>query len=565
MVSPLLSNMTANNYLESVKSLPVSVANAKLEELCGVQCFIEHHQGLYDIQSDERDSMDCKDTYGDWQTNFELALNICRLLKNNGINPKVIIEPTCGKGNFILAALLTFDNVEDIYGIEIRKPYIDELKIRILQLFIDTPDRIKVKIHLYNQNIFDFDFASIKKRLAKREVLVLGNPPWVTNSKQGSLGKDNLPEKSNFKRLSGMEALTGKSNFDIAEYICRQMISLMSGEHGYLALLLKNSVIRNILYEQNTNILPIKDIHQYSIDAQKEFNVSVSASLFFCTIKEDASRHCQIKDFYTLKDIHEYGWVNNNFVSDIELYQKYSYMDGRSPLVWWSGIKHDCAKVMELAYNDGRYTNGMGEIVDIEDDMIYPLIKSSDIKGRMISSTRKYVIVTQKTTSDNTAWINIKYPKTYKYLLSHAELLDNRRSRIYKGRSRFCLFGIGEYSFKPYKIAVSGLYKKPAFTLIVPVSGKSVMLDDTCYMLGFDALDDAMTTLRLLNSKPAQSFMKSLIFEDAKRVINKDLLMRIDLMKVLEHSSSDLIDSSVSEHYSAMLRGNIAPAQLSLF
>ena len=86
-----------------------------------------------------------------------------------------------------------------------------------------------------------------------------------------------------------------------------------------------------------------------------------------------------------------------------------------------------------------------------------------------------------------------------------------------------------------------------------------------CDILGFDALDDAMTTLRLLNSKPAQSFMKSLIFEDAKRVINKDLLMRIDLMKVLEHSSSDLIDSSVSEHYSAMLRGNIAPAQLSLF
>lgn len=83
-----------------------------------------------------------------------------------------------------------------------------------------------------------------------------------------------------------MEALTGKSNFDIAEYICRQMISLMSGEHGYLALLLKNSVIRNILYEQNTNILPIKDIHQYSIDAQKEFNVSVSASLFFAQLRK---------------------------------------------------------------------------------------------------------------------------------------------------------------------------------------------------------------------------------------------------------------------------------------
>lgn len=196
MVSPLLSNMTANNYLESVKSLPVSVANAKLEELCGVQCFIEHHQGLYDIQSDERDSMDCKDTYGDWQTNFELALNICRLLKNNGINPKVIIEPTCGKGNFILAALLTFDNVEDIYGIEIRKPYIDELKIRILQLFIDTPDRIKVKIHLYNQNIFDFDFASIKKDWPKEKYWCWETRPGSQTANWGVWAKIIYPKRA---------------------------------------------------------------------------------------------------------------------------------------------------------------------------------------------------------------------------------------------------------------------------------------------------------------------------------------------------------------------------------
>lgn len=514
--------MTASNYLESVKS---------------------------------------QEAYGDWQTNLELALNICRLLKDSGVNPKVIIEPTCGKGNFILAALQTFDGIEDIYGIEIHKPYLDELKVKILQYH----NKDKVKIHLYNQNIFDFDFADIKKSLDKREVLVLGNPPWVTNSKLGCIGKDNLPKKSNFKRLSGMDALTGKSNFDIAEYICRQMIMLLSGENAFLALLLKNSVIKNILHEQKTNELPINDIQQYNIDAKKEFNVSVAASLLFCTINEAASKHCEIKDFYTLKDIHEYGWVNNNFVSDIGLYQKYSYMDGQSPLVWWSGIKHDCAKVMELAYNDGQYTNGMGEIVDIEDDMIYPLIKSSDIKGKVISSTRKYVIVTQKTTSDDTLCIGIKYPKAYKYLLSHAEVFDNRGSRIYKGRPRFCIFGIGEYSFKPYKIAVSGLYKKPAFTIITPVFGKSVMLDDTCYMLGFDTLDDAVTTLQLLNGEPVQSFMKSLIFADAKRVINKDLLMRIDLMKALEHSSFCLIDNSVSEHYSAMLRGNMAPTQLSLF
>ena len=39
--------------------------------------------------------------YGDWQTSLELAFEVCKLLKEIGVNPKVIVEPTCGKGNFI--------------------------------------------------------------------------------------------------------------------------------------------------------------------------------------------------------------------------------------------------------------------------------------------------------------------------------------------------------------------------------------------------------------------------------------------------------------------------------
>ena len=65
-----------------------------------------------------------KDEYGDWQTNLPLAISVCEYLKERGIRPQVIVEPTCGQGNFILAALLTFDSIEDVYGIEIYKPYL---------------------------------------------------------------------------------------------------------------------------------------------------------------------------------------------------------------------------------------------------------------------------------------------------------------------------------------------------------------------------------------------------------------------------------------------------------
>ena len=46
--------------------------------------------------------------------------------------------------------------------------------------------------------------------------LVLGNPPWVTNAELGLLKNSNLPIKSNFQGHKGLEALTGKANFDIS-------------------------------------------------------------------------------------------------------------------------------------------------------------------------------------------------------------------------------------------------------------------------------------------------------------------------------------------------------------
>ena len=132
----------------------------------------------------------------------------------------------------------------------------------------------------------------------------------------------------------------------------------------------------------------------------------------------------------SLKSVQEYGWVNNNFVSDIGSYNQYRYMDGKSPLTWWSGIKHDCSKVMELTLKDGKFINGFGQAVEIENNLIYPLIKSSDIKKDLITTTRKYIIITQKATSEDTDWIRESYPLTYKYLDEHAALLDNRKSSI---------------------------------------------------------------------------------------------------------------------------------------
>jgi hypothetical protein len=78
-------------------------------------------------------------------------------------------------------------------------------------------------------------------------LLVLGNFPWVTNSQQGTIGSDNLPKKNNFQSHIGLDALTGKSNFDISEWMLIHAMQWLQNRDATLAMLCKTSVARKLL------------------------------------------------------------------------------------------------------------------------------------------------------------------------------------------------------------------------------------------------------------------------------------------------------------------------------
>ena len=159
---------------------------------------------------------------------------------------------------------------------------------------------------------------------------------------------------------------------------------------------------------------------------------------------------------------------------------------------------------------------------------------------------------------------------TYQYLKANEGGFDRRKSSIYQGKPKFSIFGIGDYSFKPYKVAISGLYKTFAFTLIFPLNEKPVMLDDTCYFLGFDTEEEAIITHKLLNHDITQKFLKSIVFLEAKRAFTKDILMRIDLLSLVRLMNfSDLgLDYYLQkdwDKYLQNLHNEQLTSQLSLF
>jgi hypothetical protein len=547
-----------------------SVANRAIFKFCGIVDFFTSQKEFEEFQelaSNRQDAVADIDRaeYGDFQTNNRLALQVCAILKSKGITPEIIIEPTFGKGSFILAALQSFENVDRIIGVEIYKSYVWHTKFAIVEFFahLKTAGKFEKKkpaIILHHQSVFDFDFPALG--INKEQVLVLGNPPWVTNAMLSSLNSGNLPVKSNFKQHSGLDAITGKGNFDIGEYISLMLVKAFHQQTGHIAFLVKNAVIKNLVFDQKQNQYKLSGIEKYSIDAQKEFGAAVEASLFVAEFGSGKSVDCFEYDFYQPKDgtNAKFGWVENNFVSDIDAYSECSAIDGKSPLEWRQGVKHDCSKIMEIERRDGIYINGNKEELSLEDDLVYGLLKSSDLKETTVRKSRKFVILTQRRIGQSTRYIKDQFPNTWQYLEANRMSFDKRKSSIYKGKPPFSIFGIGEYSFAPFKIAISGMYKTWHFTLVYPGDGKPHILDDTCYFLGFERETDAVITFALLNSIRVSDFLKSIVFQDSKRMITKEVLMRIDLQEVASFFSFHTICKEL-ENYPELNVTKISPQE----
>ena len=142
--------------------------------------------------------------------------------------------------------------------------------------------------------------------------------------------------------------------------------------------------------------------------------------------------------------------------------------------------------------------------------------------------------MTQRQLREDTAHLQQDAPLLWRYLSvpEHYARFAARKSSIYRGAPDFSLFGIGPYTFAPFKVGISGFAKKPLFALLYSPDGKPVMTDDTCYFLSFSNYELAYVTMLLLNSNQVQAFLPTMTFLDAKRPYSKKVLSRIDLEKV---------------------------------
>jgi Methyltransferase domain len=468
--------------------------------------------------------------FGDFQTPDDLAIEVCRtLIRNHKISPQVIIESSCGKGAFLWAAISEFKDSQ-ILGFDINAEYVAVARSSITNF----PNIENVTVQ--QADFFEMDWKMLIAELSGH-ILILGNPPWVTSSELSLLNSQNIPTKSNFQQRRGIEAITGSGNFDISEWMLLQHIEWLSKKEGTIALLCKYAVARKVIRQVKQKLGNRFAGYIYLIDAKIHFGAAVEACLFVLSTNNIDSIDCEVyKSLQSTKSVYSIGQRDGLILHDTVKYEKWKHLAGQNlKYLWRSGVKHDCSKVMELErIHENLFRNGLGEQYVLEEDYLYPLLKSSDIGNGRVNECRKLVLITQQMVGENTGIIREKAPKTWQYLIDHDEYLGGRKSSIYKNKPLYSIFGIGAYSFKQWKVAISGLYKRLSFSLVSPLAGKSVMFDDTVNFLSFETEEEAQLVLKLVTAAPALEFLDAMIFWDEKRPITIELLRRLSLKAVAQ-------------------------------
>ncbi|MFQ5717396.1 MAG: N-6 DNA methylase, partial [Nitrospinales bacterium] len=389
--------------------------------------------------------------FGDFQTPPELARQACRAASLENCAPASIVEPTCGTGGFLTAALDRFKNIKKAVGVEINPAYV-KTAASALRRRLGTD-----KVQVISGDFFKTDWADLFQSLSK-PILVVGNPPWVTNSELGSLGSSNLPKKDNFRKYRGLDAMTGKSNFDISEWMLIRLLETLNGKPATLATLCKTSVARKVLAHAWKNEIGLDSSHIYPIDASEHFGASVNACFLVCHLSPSGcNRDGSLYENISKREaLHTIGFREGALVADIGLYDRWKHLQGKAIYKWRSGIKHDCSRVMELRKEGRYYRNGFGKTVELEERCLFPALKSSDLAHRSQEPPRRWMMVTQTAVGDETQTLKRLAPKTWDYLQENAPYLDRRASSIYNKRPRFSVFGVGPYTFAPWKVAISG-------------------------------------------------------------------------------------------------------------
>ena len=351
---------------------------------------------------------------------------------------KYVFEPGCGDGNFLYAIVQRYIQYAQenkysqeeialglekyIYGVEIDTE-VYKACLKRLNEYASTYVGREISWNIYNLDILD-----IPKQQFPKFDYVIGNPPYV---RIHNLDKKRLSEiKDRFHFCK---------NGIIDLFLVFFEIGIFSlSENGQLGFITPNSFIHNSTYGQFREYLRdhmlVKELINFG-----EHIVFDDASTYTAITILDQNHHNPRIDYYEYED-KKLKYINTINTESLKS-KKWNLLNSDDSNFLESLHRKnekiaDCAVVQYgfatlrdevYIFRGNNFGHGLQDVV-LEEEVLYPVVKGSRYNGEHVMDKILYpyqrIEGQWRVIPENV--LSAQYPRTYKYLYSHRELLEKR-------------------------------------------------------------------------------------------------------------------------------------------
>ncbi len=242
---------------------------------------------------------------------------------------------------------------------------------------------------------------------------------------------------------------------------------------------------------------------------------------------------------------------------------------GANGVYWLETIAHRPDGLVVVAnFTDGSRRKVENVQVAIEPDLLYPLLRGQDVQRWQAIPSLQILVVQDRNKQREgipEPVLQMKYPKTYAYLLHFKDVLANRPDRKYypPGSPFYTMRNVAKYTFAPYKV----VWREVAHQLDASVSEQAavpsigprcVVPDHTLILIPCQEAAEAHFVCAALNSSPSRFVVQNYI------VLHPDphILQRV---RVPRFNSSDPVHCQLAalsqQAHAAAAAGDTAAVQ----
>lgn len=533
---------------------------------------------------------------GEFYTPKWLAKYLIDKIGYNGDPDKKLLDPSCGSGIFLILEIekikdysnkygmngeeLLLKILKNIVGFELNPLAIITSKINYLIAIRDLlPSRnkeLEIPIYFYDAikappYAFGFDY-------------IIGNPPWINwedLTKEYRESLINLWKKYGLFSLKGHIARFGGGRKDISMLFTYAVVDKYLKSNGKLGFLITQTVFKTLGAGEGFRRFQIGDKDYLKVievidmvDLKPFKGASNMTAIIF--LQKGAKTEYPIPYIKINKPNKPNSDINSiNFSTHLKkecLYAepitkftspwltthksllKLKRIIGPSPYlaylglntggangIYWINIKEvDNSKVLiENRPEEGK--KSVEKIsFKIEKELIYPLIKSKNLRNWGLIGDYTFTIIVQDP-KKRQGYKDLKkiFPSTYNYLKKFEDVLKARPmlKKYFKESAPFySMFNIGTYTFAQYKVVWNRMGKRLKGTVVEPTNsrilGKRVVIpDNVLTFIPFTNITEAHYVCSIINSRLISFLIHNFSLKGGKSFAPPSILKYINIPK----------------------------------